>query len=207
VAPDGQKHSDQDGLKCGSIAKDGWPANFSAGVAGFWRDGMIVAVDSFYSEKQAMTAGVTFQDWPDDQPIETMRKLSAIPAGYQPGNFYQREMPLILGLLKQLPALPACVVIDGYVTLDEAGRKGLGAHLFDEMGQAVPVIGVAKKSFRGSAHAQKIIRGKSTKPLFITAAGIELEPAASHIASMHGQFRIPTLLKLVDQLSRETPIE
>ena len=47
-------------------------------------------------------------------------------------------------------------------------------------------------------------RGKSQTPLFITAAGIDVHTAASFIQSMHGKFRIPTLLKQVDQLCRST---
>jgi len=49
---------------------------------------------------------------------------------------------------------------------------------------------------------QKIFRGKSTNPLYITSEGIELEIAADLILNMHGIYRIPTLLKKVDQLCR-----
>jgi deoxyribonuclease V len=38
--------------------------------------------------------------------------------------------------------------------------------------------------------------------LFITAAGVSLERAADYIKAMHGPFRLPTLLKRVDQLCR-----
>ena len=48
-----------------------------------------------------------------------------------------------------------------------------------------------------------IERGESKNPLFITAEGIEVNEEAELIQNMHGVFRIPTLLKAVDQLSRE----
>ena len=48
-----------------------------------------------------------------------------------------------------------------------------------------------------------IVRGESKNPLFITSEGIAVDEAAKLIQSMHGEFRIPTMLKLVDQLSRE----
>ena len=47
-----------------------------------------------------------------------------------------------------------------------------------------------------------IYRGDSAKPLFVTAVGMTLEEAKAHIASMHGEHRIPTLLRRVDQLCR-----
>jgi deoxyribonuclease V len=47
-----------------------------------------------------------------------------------------------------------------------------------------------------------IRRGRSTKPLFVSAVGWELENAAAAIAGMHGPYRIPTLLRLADRLAR-----
>jgi len=49
---------------------------------------------------------------------------------------------------------------------------------------------------------RKIYRGQSTNPLYITSEGIELEKSADLILNMHGDYRIPTLLKKVDQLCR-----
>jgi deoxyribonuclease V len=39
--------------------------------------------------------------------------------------------------------------------------------------------------------------------LYITAEGIELETAKEYIHAMQGDFRLPTLLKRVDQLCRQ----
>jgi deoxyribonuclease V len=39
--------------------------------------------------------------------------------------------------------------------------------------------------------------------LYVTAMGISSEEAKSLIETMHGQYRIPTMLKLVDQLSKQ----
>ncbi|MCJ8155622.1 hypothetical protein MKJ01_17835 [Chryseobacterium sp. SSA4.19] len=36
------------------------------------------------------------------------------------------------------------IIVDGYVTLDNDGKLGLGGYLYDAMGQKVPVIGLAK---------------------------------------------------------------
>ncbi len=116
--------------------------------------------------------------------------------------FWRRELPCILAILKQLPALPAVIVIDGYVWLDGDGRKGLGAYLFDALDGKVAIVGVAKRAFRGSAHAAPVLRGSSDRPLFVTANGMPPVEAAAAIASMHGKHRIPTLLKRVDERCR-----
>jgi deoxyinosine 3'endonuclease (endonuclease V) len=78
------------------------------------------------------------------------------------------------------------------------GRPGLGAYLSSAIG--VPVIGVAKTQFV-SANAIRVVRA-STRPLYVTGVGIDPAEAASHIASMHGPYRLPTLLKLVDSRAR-----
>jgi deoxyribonuclease V len=63
------------------------------------------------------------------------------------------------------------------------------------------VIGVAKSAFAG-ASAIEITRGAGTRPLYVTAIGIDARLAAAHVQSMHGPYRQPTLLKRVDQLTR-----
>jgi deoxyribonuclease V len=69
------------------------------------------------------------------------------------------------------------------------------------MGGRIPVIGVAKTYFQGS-RAVSVRRPGSDRPLFVTAVGVDLTAAAQQIASMHGPYRIPTLLRRVDQLAR-----
>ena len=64
------------------------------------------------------------------------------------------------------------------------------------------MIGVAKRSFKDTPEQCELFSGDSTKPLFVTAVGMTLGEAKAHIASMHGEHRIPTLLKRVDQLCR-----
>ena len=75
-------------------------------------------------------------------------------------------------------------------------------HLYEKTGQKVPVIGVAKNRFKDTPPACEVLRGSSQNPLLVTATGIPLAKAKQNIAQMHGQHRIPTLLKRVDQLCR-----
>ncbi len=94
------------------------------------------------------------------------------------------------------------VVVDGYVWLDGVSVAGLGAHLYQALAGKVAVIGVAKRRFAGAGAAVEVVRGRSIRPLFITAAGMSAQTAAEHVRSMHGPNRIPTLLKRVDSLCR-----
>lgn len=65
----------------------------------------------------------------------------------------------IPAVLQQLPTPPDLVVIDGYVWLDDRDRMGLGGHLFESLGQAVPIIGVAKTRFAAATSAVEVFRG------------------------------------------------
>jgi deoxyribonuclease V len=120
-------------------------------------------------------------------------------APYWPGEFYLRELPPILSVLAERPALDL-LVVDGYVDLDPHGRKGLGAHAHAAIG--VPVIGVAKTAFATAGHAIPVLRGRSARPLYVTAAGLRPEEAARLVAEMAGPFRIPDGLRRADALAR-----
>jgi deoxyribonuclease V len=111
------------------------------------------------------------------------------------------ELPCLTGILSRLPQPPDAVIIDGYVWLDAGGRPGLGAHLFRELGETTPIIGVAKSAFPG-APAVQIVRGQSRTPLYITAAGGDVEQAAENVRTMNGPHRIPDMLKRADRLCR-----
>ncbi len=167
---------------------------------------MYVCTDVDYREGgTARAAAVFFVAWADaEATLERVAQVRGV-AEYQPGQFYQRELPCLLAVLKgQLSGLQA-VIIDGYVTLDTTGRPGLGQHLYEALGGQIPVIGVAKTAFQGSPHAAHVQRGEAQTPLHVTAAGIELAQAATHIQQMHGPYRLPTLLKRADRLCREAP--
>ena len=92
--------------------------------------------------------------------------------------------------------------------LDRAGRRGLGAHLYEALARVTPVIGVAKNRFgpRAEQVAIEVLRGASSRPLFVTAIGVDAEAAAADISRMHGEHRLPTMLKRVDRLCRDTGV-
>jgi deoxyribonuclease V len=163
---------------------------------------MIACTDTYYTDIDSRTAVVQFDDWRDKVPESEytfIRRQSA--ADYVPGQFYRRELPCIISAVKRIRDKLSSIVIDGYVWLDGHGRKGLGAVLYEELGQSVTVIGVAKNKFSGSSGVE-VFRGKSSRPLIVTAAGMEVERAASFIEAMAGENRIPGLLKRADHRSR-----
>lgn len=164
---------------------------------------MILAVDVHYTEPGAIAAGVCFDDWNDAQPLRSCISRFDAVAPYEPGAFYRRELPCLLGLLHEHDLQPDMIVVDGHVFLDAAGRPGLGKHLFDTLDGRIPVIGVAKTAFVGIGEDHALLRGDSMRPLYVTAAGLSLAIAKAHLQAMHGTHRLPTLLKLVDRLCRD----
>ena len=118
---------------------------------------------------------------------------------YQPGAFYLRELPPLRAVLAGADGLKL-VVVDGYADLDPHGRPGLGARLHAELG--IPVIGVAKSAYRTATHAIPVRRGSSSRPVFVTAAGLPGADAADLVRDMSGRFRLPDALRRADVLSR-----
>ena len=144
---------------------------------------------------------VCFQAWSDGTSAsESVVQIRDV-APCQSGQFFRRELPCILAVLKSLPGLAQVIIIDGYVWLG-VRQPGLGAHLYEALRRRVAVIGVAKTRFVRAEPVESVLRGRSRRPLYVTAVGMDLAEAVSHIQAMHGPYRIPTLLKRVDQLGR-----
>ncbi|ETT54536.1 endonuclease V [Paenibacillus sp. FSL P4-0338] len=168
---------------------------------------MIIAVDVYYEENQAKSVGVIFQGWEDSAPLDVIVSYTENPRAYEPGSFYKRELPCIRELLKLTDTNQIhTIVVDGYVYLDQERKPGLGHYVYTDFSGRIPVIGVAKNAFHDNdneALVKKICRGTSAKPLYITSIGIEPDTAARHIQRMHGEYRFPYLLKLLDKHTKE----
>ncbi|MHA0033508.1 endonuclease V [Deinococcus sp. PESE-13] len=163
---------------------------------------MILAADVQYGDTGAQAAGVLFTDWPDAAPERTLLVHLPEVAEYVPGEFYRRELPCLLRLVEVVAVPLSAVVVDGYVTLGEDARPGLGWKLWEALGRAVPVVGVAKTAFAGTPAETEVRRGGSHSPLYVTAAGLPLADAKAQVAAMHGPHRLPTLLNQADRLAR-----
>jgi deoxyribonuclease V len=161
------------------------------------------AVDVHYGEGKAVAACLLFEDWALDGTLEERVLEIEDPAPYVPREFFRRELPCLLGVLGQLSTTPRVHIVDGFVWLDRAQTPGLGGHLWKALGERGAVIGVAKNPLRGgSPEALAVTRGRSARPLYVSAAGMPMEQAAEVIRGMHGKARIPTLLGRVDRLAR-----
>lgn len=163
---------------------------------------MIFAVDVQYEESCALAAGVLFPDWEKDEVESDRTKPIKDIAPYEPGSFYKRELPCILPLLAEVAIELEAIVVDGYVTLGPDSKPGLGMYLYEYLRREIPVVGVAKNRFKDTPAICEVLRGNSQNPLLVTAAGMPLTEAKQRIIRMHGENRIPTLLKRVDQLCR-----
>ena len=164
---------------------------------------MILAVDVDYRDGCAYIGGVIFENWTDDKEKDTFASFLGNVKNYIPGQFYLRELPCILRLLEEHKLKPKYIVIDGFVFLDGEGKPGLGKYLYDALNNKVAIIGVAKKPFKGVPATCEVYRRLSKNPLYVTSAGVTLEDAKTFIRSMHGDYRVPTLLKRVDQVCRK----
>lgn len=161
---------------------------------------LLACVDVDYRAGMAVAAGLWFRGWTAGQhEAQAVAGFSGV-AGYEPGEFYRRELPCLLGVLQDGPRADI-VIVDGYVSLGQ-GHPGLGAHLHEALDRKVPVVGVAKTAYRSATEAIEVRRGQSTAPLFVTAVGIDAALAAKAVAQMHGPYRVPALLRAVDQLAR-----
>jgi deoxyribonuclease V len=157
---------------------------------------MIYCLDVLYSGDTARVACVGFHSWSDDQP--SYQKVTTIPGPlepYVPGQFYKRELPCLLAALEGLTDIEL-VVVDSHVWVGDK-MPGLGAKLHAKIN--VPVIGVAKTKYL-DAPVVEVLRGEATNPLYVDAVGVDNAPDL--VKLMAGPFRIPTLLKLADSLSR-----
>ena len=165
---------------------------------------VILVMDVQYNEQMAnaVVAGILFESWQSPQAYRKLTQIIDHIEPYQAGEFYKRELPCLLALLKQVSEPLEAIVIDGFVTLDVDQHAGLGMHLYQALAEKTPVIGVAKRYFMGTPQICQLYRGESQNPLYITAAGISIEQAKQCIADMAGQYRLPSLIKAVDQLCR-----
>lgn len=166
---------------------------------------MILALDTYYFENKAKTVALEFLDWSDINETACYFEILENIEEYKSGEFYKRELPCVLSIIKKFNLEDyEAIIIDGYVFVDNDSKLGLGGFLYEKLNKKIPVIGVAKTDFISlNNNKVSLLRGKSKNPLFISAIGINLNEATEKIKYMNGEFRIPTLLKKLDTLTKE----
>ncbi|RTQ49240.1 endonuclease V [Hymenobacter gummosus] len=166
---------------------------------------MLLALDVAYSPTQGHAVALAFPAWAAAEASAVYQATVSPVADYEPGAFYKRELPCLLAVLAQVPLAEVdALIVDGYVTLGADNRLGLGQHLYAALEERIPVIGVAKTRFAGVApQVVPVRRGQSQNPLYVTSVGLPVAEAARHVAAMHGAYRLPTLLKQLDDLTKQ----
>ena len=165
---------------------------------------MILAVDVHYKDEYAKAVGVLFSI-DDNKPSRIIIKNIKDFEAYTPGQFYKRELPCIMKVIKEININTLdSIIIDGYVYVDNDCNNGLGGCLYEAIEGKVPVMGVAKNSFKNNQETViEVFRGESKNPLYISSIGIEIAKAAQLIKNMQGKYRIPDILKHLDILTKE----
>lgn len=165
---------------------------------------MMIAIDVHYREDFAKAISVEFMDWEQDLPDKINETHINEVEEYVSGEFYRRELPCILKILEKSPLEQVkLIIVDSYVTLNNEGKKGLGMYLYEELDGRIPIVGVAKKEFLSiTKNVRKVYRGKSKNPLFVTAVGIDLDEASQRVENMAGAYRMPDLLRILDQKTK-----
>ena len=166
---------------------------------------MIYIFDTYYTDSYAHTAVVGIEDWLTSEATFELSEVTRDVNDYESGSFYKRELPCLLSIIEKMDidTTKDVLVVDGYVILSDEGKLGLGGYLFKALKEKIPVVGVAKNDFVSLVNGKReIFRGESKKGLYVTSMGIDLEKVSEYILHMDGKYRIPTILKLVDQNSR-----
>jgi deoxyribonuclease V len=164
---------------------------------------MNIAIDVSYHENSASAVGVLF-NWQDEAPAEIISAMVSSVDDYTPGQFYKRELPCILAVLNKIQLEDInCIIIDGYVYINNDYTHGLGGHLYEALERKIPVIGVAKTEFQHNEQTYiAVVRGDSKVPLYVSAIGMDVGVAADYVKSMKGEFRMPAILKELDRLTK-----
>ena len=170
---------------------------------------MILAIDVYYYDIKAKVVGIFFENWTDIQPKEIENIYLSNIEEYESGNFYKRELPCIIALLEKIDLTKIeIIIVDSFVYLDDYKRLGLGGNLYEHLKGEIPIIGVAKNSFHlNKKNVIEIYRGHSKKPLYISSIGQDLDLSAEQVRNMHGDYRFPTLLRILDQETRNIESE
>jgi deoxyribonuclease V len=165
---------------------------------------MILAIDVYYKENEAKVVAVLF-NWEDETPQSIVIDHITGIEDYVSGEFYKRELPCIESILQKVNLNDIeAVIIDGHIYVDDDGTFGLGGYTWESLDKKISVIGVAKTSFfRNRNTVKEVFRGESKKPLYVSSIGIDLDIATNLIKNMKGNYRIPTILKELDRITKE----
>ena len=167
---------------------------------------MKLVVDVHYDGDGALAAAVAFDEWDSPEPSRTYTSRIAHVEKAARRELDLRELPCLLQLLRDHALEPDVIVIDGFVHLDAQETPGLGQHLHHALSGRTVIIGISKTSMTDTPAQFEVFREEEARPLVVTCAGIDLGAAKARVRAMHGQRRVPTLLKLVARVAKGTAL-
>ena len=155
-----------------------------------------LAIDSYYySDTNCYTVGLVFSHWNSKKPDYILESTVSEFAPYIPGQFYKRELPGVLSIIRQVNLREFdTIILDGFT------------RLLDNSLNIIPglsIIGVAKSMFcKSDSVSLPLYRGQAKTPLWISVSSgseIDLMTARDYIKSMYGDSKLPDMLKLLDK--------
>lgn len=169
-----------------------------------------LAIDSYYySDTNCYTVGLVFSHWNSKDPDCILESTVSEFAPYIPGQFYKRELPGVLSIIRQVNLREFdTIILDGFTRLLDNSLNvipGLGEKLETELGiiPGLSIIGVAKSMFcKSDSVSLPLYRGQAKTPLWISVSSgseIDLMTARDYIKSMYGDSKLPDMLKLLDK--------
>jgi deoxyribonuclease V len=165
---------------------------------------MVLSLDVHYRNDKAKIVGVLFE-WDDISTKKIIIECIDKVEEYVSGEFYKRELPCLLKIIEKVDLLELeVIIIDGYIFIDNNFKYGLGGILWEKLDRKIPIIGVAKTSFFSNKETVKeLIRGNSKKPLYISTIDYPIDKAMENLKKMSGEYRLPTILKQMDTITKE----
>lgn len=178
---------------------------------------MILLTDVFYEEEvnTAHIAAIAIDNWTSSTILKTWEiDKSGIDCEYIPGQFFKREMPCLIELWNTISeeekSQITTIIVDGFYDIWD-GRHGLGHHFHDwliENGYDKEVVGIAKSPCRETNkftlpvyRTEESKKSKCRSALWVNGSNMDNDYQAK-VLSMHGEYRLPTMVKAVDKLSR-----
>lgn len=172
-----------------------------------------LAIDSYYySDTNCYTVGLVFDQWNSKEPLYILESTVTEFSPYVPGKFWKRELPGILSIIQKINLLEFdTILLDGFTGLiDSSGIRssGLGEKLEANinMHSRLSIIGVAKTLFgKSDLCSSPVYRGQAKTPLWVSVtpgSEVSLPTAANYVKSMHGDYKIPSILKQLDKYTK-----
>jgi deoxyribonuclease V len=178
------------------------------------RPRFVAGVDCAFSDDRCFSAAVVW-DLEERSAIETKATSRRLEFPYVPGLLSFREIPVILDVLKLLPAIPDVLMCDGQ-GYAHPRRFGLASHLGVVTG--IPSCGCAKSRLIGTYEEPAPMRGSSAelrdgdeligkvvrtrdrvKPLFVSIGHrITLDEAVELVLACGAGLRLPEPTRLAD---------